>query len=361
MKVYVYPADETGCGYYRLIWPAQALRQRGHDIQIVWPKQRAASLAATMNASGEMIDVRVPPDADVIVMQRITHRHLVTAINLIRRKGIAVVIDIDDDLACINPNNPAFSAMHPVFGHNKDHNWQNTHLACEAASWVQVSTPALLERYAPHGRGTVVYNCVPQRYLEIPRADSTTIGWGGSVHSHPDDLHVVGVGVSAVLTESVQYRAIGPVAGVQDALRLPYEPESTGPLPLVGARETDESCPAFRSWQEGLASLGVGIAPLADTRFNRGKSWLKVLEYSALGVPWVASPRAEYTRLHNEGAGLLAAKPKQWTQQLRRLTTDTSLRHEMSAAGREVAARWTIEGRADEWWTAWSAAYDVEH
>jgi hypothetical protein len=354
-----------GVDFYRLIWPAQALRNRGHDVQIIYPKQRAASLSATRDANDKIIDVKIPHDADVIVLQRITHRYLIDAIKIMReRYRVGVVIDIDDDLAAISPSNPAFRAMHPVHGVSKDHNWNNAYLACAAASWVQVSTPALLQRYAPHGRGSVVYNCVPEWYLQVPHEDSTTIGWGGSVHSHPDDLHVVGVGVSAVLSDSVRYRAVGPVAGVRDALRLPYEPESTGPLPLVGQKSDPEAaCPPFTStsWQEGLASLGVGIAPLADTRFNAGKSWLKVLEYSALGVPWVASPRAEYSDFHRRtGVGALAAKPRQWTSRLRQLTSDHDLRRDMSQRCRAAAAEWTIERNADRWLDVWRSAYHVE-
>ncbi len=34
----------------------------------------------------------------------------------------------------------------------------------------------------------------------------------------------------------------------------------------------------------------VGIAPLVDRPFNRSKSWIKGLEYSAFGLPFVASP-----------------------------------------------------------------------
>lgn len=350
MKIYVYPADEQGCGNHRLIWPAQVLQRLGHDITIVLPKQRHNSLSATMNRDGtKIIDVTIPEDANVIVLQRITHKHLIQSIKLIREKyGVAVVIDIDDDLAAINPNNPAFAAMHPVFGVHPDHNWINAELACNAATWVQVSTPALLPTYARHGRGTVVYNCIPRRYLNIPHEDSTTIGWAGSTHSHPGDLDVVGIGVSSVLNNTVKYRSVGPVDGVKDALRLPYEPESTGPLNGV------------TEWPRGIASIGVGIAPLADTRFNRGKSWLKPLEYSALGVPWVGSPRAEYQRFHDMGAGLLANKPKHWASQLRKLTTSATLRDELSKCGRELAARWTVEGNAEKWLEVWTAAYEFE-
>ena len=347
MKVYVYPADEAGCGYYRLIWPAQSLIDQGCDVQIVMPKQRNSSLRGMLNQANELVDIKIPSDADVIVLQRITHRHLVSAIDIIRRKGVAVVIDIDDDLAAIHPANPAFLAMHPKNGASPDHNWRNTQLACEKASAVAVSTDALLARYAPHGRGAVLRNQVPARYLDIPHTDSTVIGWGGSVHSHPDDLQTVGVGVEQVMGEAT-FRVVGPGTNVQRVLRLSEEPEATG------VREMHQE------WPEALAQLGIGIAPLADTRFNAAKSWLKPLEYMALGVPWVASPRVEYKRLHDMGVGLLADKPKHWASQLRKLIRDPELRADMSAQGRELAAKMTIESNAWRWWDLWTEAYELD-
>lgn len=347
MKVYVFPADETGCGYYRMIWPSEALKKQRCDVTVMMPKERKTSIQGITNAAGELVDVRIPSDADVIVFQRITHRHLVKAIELIRRKGVAVVIDIDDDLAAIHPSNPAFLAMHPKNGVHADHNWQNTQKACEAASHVIVSTDALLPRYAPHGRGSIIRNCVPARYLDVLHYDSTVIGWGGSVHSHPDDLQTVGIGIERLMSET-SFRVVGPGSDVQRVLRLSREPEATGVRDI------------HQEWPEALAQLGIGIAPLADTRFNRGKSWLKLIEYSALGVPWVASPRAEYTRLHRMGIGLLANKPKHWTSQLRKLVRDPMLRAEMSAQGREITAKMTIETNAWRWWEAWTQAYETD-
>lgn len=347
MKVYVFPADETGCGYYRMIWPAMALRAQGHDVVLLMPRQRGHALSAMTDSSGRLVDVRIPQDADVIVLQRITHRHLIEAIKLIRAKGVAVVVDIDDDLAAIHPGNAAFLAMHPTKGVHPDHTWMNTQLACEAATRVVVSSDALLRRYAPHGRGSVIHNQVPERYLKVPRVDSTVIGWGGSAHSHPGDLDTVGVGVSALMGET-SFRVVGPGTGVREALRLPDEPEATG-----ARRIHDE-------WPAALAGLGVGIAPLAESRFNAGKSWLKPLEYMSLGVPWVASPRPEYRLLHGFGVGLLADRPRHWTAQLRRLVRDSGFRQEMSARGRDVAAGFTIEGNAWRWWEAWSLAYEED-
>lgn len=331
-----------------MIWPAEELKRQGYDIIIVAPDARSSMLRGMLNRENELIDIIPPRDADVLVLQRVTHAHLVTGIELLRKKGISVVVDMDDDLANIHPSNPAFQAMHPSMGTQKDHSWANAQRACEAASMVIVSTDALIKRYAPHGRGMVVRNCVPQRYLDIPHIDSTDIGWGGSVRSHPNDLQVVGAGLTQVLNEA-KFKVVGPSDLVQKIMNLPYEPEATGPRDIM-----DE-------WPRAVAEIGIGIAPLADTVFNAAKSWLKPLEYSALGVPWVASPRAEYTRLNGMGVGLLANKPRQWASQLRRLIRDKTLRDEMSCAGRELASTMTIEGNAWRWMEVWEAAYKVDH
>lgn len=344
----MFPADETGCGYYRLMWPADVLRQRGHNIEIIYPKKRDGALRASLDRFGNVVDVHVPADANVIVFQRITHKYLVDAINVIRRRGVSVVIDMDDDLNAIHPANPAFIAMHPTYGVNKEHSWHNAQRACDVASLVTVSTDALIARYARHGRGAVLRNCVPRRYLDVKHSDSTVIGWGGSVHSHPDDLQTVGVGVENVMNETT-FRVVGPGDRVQQVLRLNRKPDITGVMDM------------HTEWPSALSQLGIGIAPLADTTFNVAKSWLKILEYSALGVPWVASPRVEYRRLHELGAGLLADKPRQWTSQLRRLIRDDSLRVELSHAGRELARNHTIEDNAWRWWEAWKQAYAIDH
>jgi hypothetical protein len=345
MKAYVYPADTYGCGHYRLIWPAQALRAQGHDVEIVMPKQRGNSLHAEVDDDGNVMRAHWPADADVIVLQRITHRQLVQAVKLMTRE-IAVVIDMDDDLAAIDPNNPAWKAMHPTHGYSPLHSWLNTQAACDAATLVTVSTDALLPRYARHGRGVVLRNRVPERYLKIEHTDSGVLGWGGALHVHPSDVQVMGPTIATLTASGEQFRVVGPRDGVARALGCSEDAvESTGTRDL----QTE--------WPEALATLGVGVAPLANTRFNRSKSWLKVLEYSALGVPWIASPRDEYRRAHAESeAGLLAERPKHWLRAARELLHSEARRCELSAAGRAWAARNTIEGHAWRWAEVWEHA-----
>ena len=332
-----------------MIWPGRILQKTyGDQVVVVPPRSRDELLQAKLRGE-TVVDVGIPADADVVVFQRVTHRYLVQAITHIRRRGVAVVIDMDDDLTCIHPANPAFHVLHPT-GPNALHSWKNTTLACEAASLVTVSTPALLDRYArDHRRGRVLYNYVPERMLQVPHNDSSIIGWGGSVHSHPTDLQAMGPSIAQLLQTGHRFKIAGPIQGVHNALGVPLSTE----IDCVGPVDID-------AWPLALGSIGIGVAPLADTKFNAAKSWLKMAEYAAVGVPCVASPRAEYARLHKLGVGLLANKSNEWRSKLQTLAGSVSMRTDLAARGREVMETLTIEENAWRWWTAWSDALALE-
>lgn len=320
-------------------------------MTIIAPTDSQRSIGGDLDSADDYRLVRLgqhPPDADVIVTQRIVLTQLAQAVPMLRERGIAVVVDMDDDLTTIHPSNIAFTRLHPKNTDTRYYSWANAEKACRDATMVTVSTPALLKPYAPHGRGRVLYNRIPARYLEIRHPDTNQVGWGGSVHSHPDDLPTVGPAISRLIREGrADYLSIGDPEGVRAALGLPHEPNSYGAV-SVG------------EWPYALGHLGVGIAPLADTVFNAAKSWLKPLEMSAVGVPWVASPRAEYRRLHELGVGTLADRPRDWYRAIRGLLDDEGRRAEQTAAGRAVAAEHTIEGNAWRWWEAWSEAVAIQ-
>jgi glycosyltransferase involved in cell wall biosynthesis len=348
VKVYVFPADLGGCGYYRLIWPAQELQRQGHQIEIVFPRQRDQLLQAKLDGNERVVSVRLPQDADVVVFQRLTHRYMVQAVPIIRASGVAVVIDMDDDLTCIHPSNPAFHTLHPTNPATAYHSWQNTQVACEAATMVTVSTPTLLDRYARRTAGHVLYNAVPARYLKIEHEDSDVVGWAGSVHSHPTDLQVMGSAVAQLLQNGHTFKVAGPEQGIHKALGVPtsFKIETTG---IVQNIET---------WPLAVNTIGIGVAPLADSRFNASKSWLKPLEYAAVGVPCVVSPRIEYSRLAKQGVGIPAKTPQDWRRKLQVLINDPLARTELSERGRLAASNHTIEKNAWRWLEAWTAALE---
>ena len=93
-------------------------------------------------------------------------------------------------------------------------------------------------------------------------------------------------------------------------------------------------------WNENLElsidkEFDVGVMPLVDGPFERGKCGYKLLQYMAAGLPVVASPVGVNTHIITPGInGFLAESTDGWYQSLRRLINDTELRFKMGQAGR---------------------------
>ncbi|MDO8213037.1 glycosyltransferase [Conexibacter sp. CPCC 206217] len=107
-----------------------------------------------------------------------------------------------------------------------------------------------------------------------------------------------------------------------------------------------------------LASLDIGIAPLADLPFNRSRSDIKVREYAAGGVPWLASPIGPYTGLGPDQGGMLVGDAD-WEDALVRFATDAKRRRKLSRAAQKWAARETIERSVGEWEQILTRAIEV--
>lgn len=61
----------------------------------------------------------------------------------------------------------------------------------------------------------------------------------------------------------------------------------------------------FDALTREVASFDIAIAPLAELDFNRARSNVKLKEYAAAGVPWLASPIGPYAKLGEKQAGRL--------------------------------------------------------
>ncbi len=99
-----------------------------------------------------------------------------------------------------------------------------------------------------------------------------------------------------------------------------------------------------------LATFDIGVYPLPDDPWTRGKSGYKVLEYMALGIPAVASPVGEVIHTIDPGVdGLLAATEEDWYIHLRRLLEHPELRETMGRAGRKkVESRFSLDAAVKE-------------
>lgn len=89
-----------------------------------------------------------------------------------------------------------------------------------------------------------------------------------------------------------------------------------------------------------LAQSDVGLAPLPDNRFTRGKCGFKILQYQAAGLPVIASPVGVNCELVENGkSGFLASTIEQWIESIQKLVENRSLREQMGQAGKNFARK----------------------
>ncbi len=152
-----------------------------------------------------------------------------------------------------------------------------------------------------------------------------TIGWVGS----PGSERLLD-GVAGVLAESVTAGARLVLVGASERA-LPGVPHET----RLWTKETEAA---------DIAAFDIGIMPLADSPWERGKCGFKLIQYMAAGRPVVASPVGVNAEIVVEGeTGFLAGDPAAWRVALARLRADPSLRATMGATGHARAeARYSL-------------------
>jgi len=224
--------------------------------------------------------------------------------------------------------------------------------ALVAADGLIAATPALAEALQPLNPSVDVWpNCLDDRLWQLrepaPAVAATAarplvLGYMGS-QTHQPDLATIADVLGRVLA---RYGA---------AVRLQFW---GGPPPpaLAGHSQvtfTPLDLPAYADFAAFFQSqsFDLALAPLRDLPFNRCKSHIKFLEYSALGVPGVYSRLAPYTGIVTHAQnGLLAATPDEWAAALVQLIDSPALRDRLAQAAQATAAGgWLLSARAAEW------------
>lgn len=159
---------------------------------------------------------------------------------------------------------------------------------------------------------------IPAKVYE--KKDTVTVGWIGT-KGNLRQLHHIADALRGAYAEvpSLRFKVVCDI-----------NPEIHG-LPVE-----------FKLWSKNdevadLHSFDIGVMPLEDNLWTRGKGGYKLLQYLAAGVPAIASPvgiNAEILR-HGEN-GLLAKGAAEWREALVNLARDASLRERLGQAGRKT-------------------------
>lgn len=98
-----------------------------------------------------------------------------------------------------------------------------------------------------------------------------------------------------------------------------------------------------------IQGMDVGIMPLPDEHWAKGKCGYKLIQYMACGVPTIASPIGVNNKIVEDGSdGFLANSPEDWVNALQRLAENPTLRLEMGQKGRKkVVANYSLRSQQD--------------
>lgn len=191
----------------------------------------------------------------------------------------------------------------------------------DAARHVVAGNGYLAEFVARPEKTTIIPTVVDEhRYTPRPDPDGPfTIVWTGMSHNLRE-LAPLAPALARVLAET-RGRLLIAADRLEGAFlrELPVELVPWSPASEVTA----------------LAAGHVGVMPLADTPYNRGKCAFKLIQYMARGIPVVASPVGANREVVRDGVeGIHAATPDAWADALLALARDRDLRVRMGTAGR---------------------------
>ena len=277
------------------------------DTQLPWPLDRPRSLYvpfAALARLGQLGDLR---QDDVIVFQRPMTELPTVALERWAARGRKTIFDFDD----------------AIF----ERRWG------AAAKFRRLV--ALVDRVAAGNRHLAAAAAAPDKTVIIPTAVDTERF--ASTPPRPVRGREVVVGWTGL---SGNYRQLAHrAAGIARALR-----RTGARFVVISDRPPPRSLAAlnaeFVRWRPesevaDLAALDIGVMPLPDGPYERGKCAFKLLQYMALGRPGVASPVGANTEVVTERVdGFLPDSDDAWEEALTLLIEDPALRQEMGARAR---------------------------
>ena len=295
----------------RMLPVVDQLRQRSHAVSLVeLPRSSIGRLQLLQQAKRH----------DLVVLQK--KLFPLPYVALLRRVNPNLVFDVDDAVM--------FHELER--GEVVTGNFFRRFAAIAAASRIVVTGNAYLAEFASVARSTdqravaILPTPIDTRRLaaktRYDSPDGPVIGWMGT----KGNLHQLKPFASTLCSLQAQIPTLRLRILADRTLDLPGV--NIDNKPWTAAGEADD-----------LRNFDIGIMPLEDNLWNRGKGGFKLLQYMAAGLPAIASPvgiNADIVR-HGEN-GFLARTDAEWHDNLLMLARDHELRRRIG-----LAARKTIE------------------
>jgi glycosyltransferase involved in cell wall biosynthesis len=330
MRIASLVPERTVPSIYRSIVPMQALAQRGHSVHV--------------EESNDIRETSALFESDLVHVMRICHPLMPRLIRRLQQRGIAVVWDNDDERVAIvrearrGPRQDGmaaqrwFTAMRQI---------------TRAADVVTTPSAALAELHAnSSGREVrILPNRLPPTFARPERVmphQGIRIGW----HAMP--------------THGPAFEELG----LRDALEHLLARHAHLSIVAIGLdlgirsrRYTHQVGIPYGALPREIVHFDIGLAPLAETAVDEARSDVKLKEYAAAGVPWLASGIGPYAELGEQQGGRLVTDGD-WFAAIEGLLSDADARRVLAQRGLRWAAGETIEAHVESWERTFEAAVE---
>jgi len=336
-KILFVSRDQGGCGFYRCQQPAAFLKRAGlFDAETVFQSPSREQLMS----------------ADLVVMQEMGSARASGIARFMVERRIPFLAEFDDFIHHVSPRNlggwPGWNPSTLMVHRSME--------MARAAFGIQVSTNQLAREYFPYNPTVYILpNWLDRDLWDVPvgrKGDGKVrIGWAGG-NAHGDDLKMVSKVIEKVIRDSdgkAVFETMGMTANELHA-HFPMQPTPPGSCEKCGHEGPlhHHAGESLREYPGGLAAKGwdIAIAPVIGNSFGAAKSDLKVKEYSALGLPVVASRVQPYVEAQAAGAPVaLADSFEEWYDAVMGLVRDRGLREDVGRKGRQWAQGNWIQDR----------------
>ena len=308
--VYVYAdnAHEWNCSEWRCAVPARAINRTARHTAVLISLVDFTQNTPAARAACE--------PADVIVVQRNLVGPVLTAMQHWKARGKTLVVDFDDAYDLMPPSNVNYRYWAQGLAARPDGVTEKIDpppltqfkWGLRLAHAATVPSRRLADDWRAYADVYYLPNYIDlakyEHFLPEPR-EGLVVGWGGSL-SHLQSF--TGSSVLAALKRVCRARPQVKVMICGSDRRIFDQ------LPLPPEQKIHRPWAPYAEWPRRLAEFDIGLAPLHGA-YDQRRSWIKVLEYMVLKIPWIASEGPAYHELRSYG-WLVKNTPAAWERVL---------------------------------------------
>jgi glycosyltransferase involved in cell wall biosynthesis len=273
------------------------------------------------------------------------------------RPNQKIVVDVDDFYEGLSTTNLAYQntdpEKHPE--NNREHYWA----IIDMADAIITSTQFLYDYYTKEKGMKNVF--LVRNAIDIDRwrrkQDHSrwlpTFGWVGAIPWRSGDIETL----RPFFGEFLEKNRLGfHHAGHIKELNLDVTDLAGIPKTV---KFTNEPRRILSQYPEMFRKIDVGIVPLNNLPFNHAKSTIKGLEYTAAGIPFIASWSPEYEFLESNGVGRVARNEDEWKKHLNDLLDPKIRKEEIEKNYQIVKEKHSMSAMANDWDQTMQAILDL--